>query len=96
MRKIIRLSTFEAGWTALCDDGTAWRTEHRVEGMVWEPLPPIPQPDAPAPVARPISDKVVRAALHAHYNKPPSFEWSPPELEKMRATLEAAEAAREA
>ena len=95
MRKIIQHTETNEALTILCDDGTLWYATGTNETFKWTQYPPIPQPDAPAPVARPISDKMVRDALSAFYEDRPKL-WSSVLLDRMRATLEAADAAREA
>jgi len=44
-RKIVQVSGYDSGDTALCDDGTVWVRPNG--GNKWKQLPPIPQEDTP-------------------------------------------------
>jgi len=46
-RKIVQVSGYDSGDTALCDDGTVWVRPNG--GNKWKQLPPIPQEDTTNP-----------------------------------------------
>ena len=97
MRKIIQIGYNQNGKPihALCNDGTTLQMIYTSPAVWMIDDTPIPQPDPPAPGGRPISHKMVCAALYAKCREHPKDGWSAQSLENMRVILEAAWAAEE-